>query len=162
MEKVEEHSFLEYHGQLTGDIRVQLLDLLKSITTSAPPNPNRKKLIGIALELLDNAQRYNASDRIGFSWRTEGNMLVITIRNLADEENACRLLRSMEMMESKTPEQIDDMFRDQLVNKEFGAKGGAGLGLLQIARKVGRGVSAKVEQLVKGQYLCTSIVRTAL
>src|SRR5690606_30819717 len=103
MAEEERHSLLEYQGHLTGDIRVQLLDLLKSITTRPICQPqNRKKLIGIALELLDNAQRYNASDRIDFSWRTEGGTLVMTIRNVADEDNAERLMRSVGNMNNKT------------------------------------------------------------
>jgi hypothetical protein len=156
-------SLLEYKGQLTSEVRIQMLDLLKCIALcNLGPRNDLKKLIGIALELLDNAQRYNASDDVDFRWRVEDENLIVTITNKANRADAGRLVESVQAIERMTTEEISQSFKDQLTNAGFGDKGGAGLGMLQIARKVGKNITAAIHPLQADEFLCTSTVTTAL
>ncbi|MBL7950888.1 MAG: hypothetical protein JNM62_04155 [Flavobacteriales bacterium] len=158
-----EKSLLEYKGQLTSEVRVQLLDLLKCIALCNLGQRNDlKKLVGIALELLDNAQRYNASEDVDFRWHVENTQLVVTIRNKANRQDAERLVESVETIAAMTPEAVTEAFKKQLLNEGFGEKGGAGLGMLQIARKVGRNIKAEIQAAGSNEFICTSVVSTEL
>lgn len=158
-----EQSLLEYKGQLTSEVRLQLIDLLKCIAVcNLGRRSDLKKLVGIALELLDNAQRYNASKDVDFRWHIEDDQLVVTIQNRASKADADRLMEAVQAIERMTPEQIALAFKEQLMNEGFGNRGGAGLGMLQIARKIGKSITAKVIPMESDQFLCTSQVSTAL
>lgn len=156
-------NLIRYEGLLTSEVRVQLTDLLMAIALSnLGTRSDLKKLFGVAVELLDNAQRYCSSGSVSFQWRIEGAELVIAISNKASKEDAERLIDKVAVIQSMTPDQLADAFRQQLQDPAFGEKGGAGLGMLQIARKVGKAINAEITPDPSGDYLCTSQVTTRL
>lgn len=158
-----EKNLLQYQGQLTSEVRIQLLDLLNCIALfNLGQRPDLKKLVGIALELLDNAQRYNASTDVDFNWHIESGVLVVTIRNKASREDAERLVNAVRNIERMSPEEITAAFKAQLMSEGFGDKGGAGLGMLQIARKVGNHIQADIRPMEGNTFLCTSTVSAEL
>lgn len=160
---ITEKNLLQYTGQLTSEIRIQLLDLINCIALfNLGERSDLKKLVGIALELLDNAQRYNASGDVDFRWRIEAHTLVVTISNKARRQDALRLVDAVENIARMTPEEITRAFRDQLTNEGFGEKGGAGLGMLQIARKVGNNITADIHHANDDLFICTSKVSAPL
>ncbi|MBV6404748.1 MAG: hypothetical protein IT228_07170 [Flavobacteriales bacterium] len=156
-------NLIRYEGLLTSEVRVQLADLLMAIAlTNLGSRGDLKKLFGVAVELLDNAQRYCSAGSVSFQWRIQGSELVIEISNLADKADADRLLAIVSSIQSMTAEQIAEAFKQQLQDPAFGEKGGAGLGMLQIARKVGNRITAAVSPESDGAYRCTSQVTTQL
>ncbi|HOY28602.1 MAG TPA: DUF6272 family protein, partial [Flavobacteriales bacterium] len=139
-------NLLEYKGQLTSEVRIQLLDLLNCIALfNLGQRSDLKKLVGIALELLDNAQRYNASNDVDFQWRIQEDTLIVSISNTANQSDAQRLVDCVRTISQMNEEQLTAAFKDQMLNQGFGEKGGAGLGMLQIARKGGRRITADIE-----------------
>lgn len=158
-----EKNLLQYKGQLTSEVRIQLLDLINCIALfNLGDRGDLKKLVGIALELLDNAQRYNASGDVDFHWHIEEHTLVVTISNKASRQDAMRLMDTVECIGRMTPEQITLAFKEQLTNKGFGEKGGAGLGMLQIARKVGNNITADIHHAADDIFICTNKVSAPL
>ncbi|MGV9012036.1 MAG: DUF6272 family protein [Flavobacteriales bacterium] len=158
-----EKSLLDYKGVLSSDVRVQLLDLLHCIAHDNLGRRNDlKRLVGIALELLDNAQRYNVSKDVEFRWHVESYNLVVTIRNRANRTDAERLMEAVHAIQRMNPEEIALAFKRQLTDDGFGEKGGAGLGMLHIAKKIGNNITANVEHLNINEYLCTSQVVASL
>lgn len=156
-------NLLEYKGQLSSEVRIQLLDLLKCIALcNLGPRSDMKKLIGVALELLDNAERYNSSNDVDFTWHIEDEQLVVTIRNKARTADALRLQQAVARIAAMTPEEITEAFKRQMTEEGYGDKGGAGLGMLQIARRVGRNISAEIHPLHSDEFMCTSTVTTHL
>lgn len=156
-------NLIQYEGQLSSEVRIQLLDLLKVVSLANLGKRNDlKKLCGIALELLDNAQRYCSSGGVAFEWRIEGDLLVVSIRNNAAREDAERLLKTVGGINNMTPDEVATAFREQLTNEEFGAKGGAGLGMLQIAKKTGSRLKAHISPVTENEYACTSEVAASL
>jgi hypothetical protein len=88
-------NLIRYEGLLNSEVRVQLTDLLMAIAlTNLGSRGDLKKLFGVAVELLDNAQRYCSAGSVSFQWRIQGPELVIEISNLADKADAERLLSS--------------------------------------------------------------------
>jgi hypothetical protein len=156
-------NLIQYEGQLSTEVRIQLLDLLKAVSlANLGRRTDLKKLCGIALELLDNAQRYCVSGGVSFEWRIEGDLLVVSITNTAARADAERLMRTVTEINGMTSDQVLAAFRDQLTNESFGEKGGAGLGMLQIAKKTGSRLKASVEQTAENEFLCTSQVAALL
>jgi hypothetical protein len=156
-------NLIRYEGRLTSEVRVQLTDLLLAIAVgNLGSRGDLKKLFGVAVELLDNAQRYCTSGTVQFQWRIEGAELVISITNKASKYDAERLVERVAAIQAMSPEQLAETFRQQLQDPTFGEKGGAGLGMLQIARKVGQGINAAITPDNNGDYLCTSQVTTRL
>lgn len=158
-----EKNLLEYRGQLTSEVRVQLLDLLNCIALfNLGHRRDLKKLVGIALELLDNAQRYNASNDVDFQWRIQDDTLVVCISNSANPNDAHRLVDCVRNIAQMSEEQVCAAFKEQMLNPDFGDKGGAGLGMLQIARKGGRQITADIQPTNNDLFRCTSQVTTSL
>ncbi len=152
-------NLLQYEGTLSSEVRIQLLDLLKAVSlANLGARNDLKKLCGIALELLDNAQRYGHAHDVSFEWRIEGPALIVTIRNRAERKDAERLKKIVDEINAMTAEQVADAFRAQLTNEQFGEKGGAGLGMLQIAKRTGGRIQATIEPSGTDEYLCTSQV----
>ncbi len=140
-----DNSTTRYEGQLTSEVRIQLTDLVKAVAiANMGKRPNIKKLCGIAIEMLDNAQRYCSDGNVKFSWELDGNHLVISIENQASSADAHRLVSSVDAVNRMSAEEIATAFRAQLTNGEFGEKGGAGLGLLDIARKSSGTIEARI------------------
>ena len=156
-------NLIQYEGQLSSEVRIQLLDLLKVVSlANLGKRTDLKKLCGIALELLDNAQRYCSSGGVSFEWRIEGELLVVSIKNIAARADAERLMKTVTEINSMTSDQVVAAFRDQLTNEQFGEKGGAGLGMLQIAKKTGSRLKASIEQTTENEFLCISQVAALL
>ena len=154
-----EKSLLDYKGALSSEVRVQLLDLLHCVAqANLGQRSDLKRLVGVALELLDNAQRYNVSQDVDFRWHVESENLVVTITNRASRSDAERLTEAVLAIQRMNPEEIALAFRKQLTGDGFGEKGGAGLGMLHIAKKIGNNITANVEHLDTDVYLCTSQV----
>lgn len=156
-------NLIQYEGRLSSEVRVHLIDLLNVVSlANMGKRTDLKKLCGIALELLDNAQRYCSSGGVNFEWRIDGTQLVVSITNNAMREDAERLVKTVNEINNMSAEQVAQAFRAQLTNEEFGAKGGAGLGMLQIAKKTGSRLLAKAEPTTANEYLCTSQVAANL
>jgi hypothetical protein len=158
-----EKNILEYKGQLSSEVRIQLIDLLQCIALcNLGPRSDLKKLVGIALELLDNAERYNSSTDVDFVWHIVEEQLIVTIRNKAKSADAHRLKQAVSKIAAMSPEEITDAFKRQMTEEGYGEKGGAGLGMLQIARRVGKNIRAEISPLHSDEFLCTSTVCTHL
>ncbi|HEY0978692.1 MAG TPA: DUF6272 family protein [Flavobacteriales bacterium] len=158
-----EKSLTQYQGALSSEVRIQLTDLIQAVAlANIGKRTNVKKLCAIAIELLDNAQRYCSNGNIRFEWQLQGDLLVVRIENQAAERDAQRMLESIQAVNRMGPEELVEAFRSQLTNGKFGEKGGAGLGFLDIARKSKGPISADIAPLPGGDYWCRSEVSTNL
>lgn len=158
-----EKSLLDYKGVLSSEVRVQMVELLHHVAIgNLGRRSDLKRLVSVALELLDNAQRYSTSQEVDFRWHVERSNLVVTISNLANRTDALRLSQAVRAIQRMNPEEIALAFKDQLTGGEFGTKGGAGLGMLQIAKKIGNSIRVDLEQIGSGEFLCTSHVIASL
>lgn len=148
-----------YEGVLSTEVRVQITDLIIAVTAaSLGKRTNVKKLCGVAIELLDNAQRYCSSGSVVFNWQLSGRQLMVRIENRATKKDALRMMEVVESVNRMTSKQVAEAFRAQLTNSTFGEKGGAGLGFLDITRKIDRPITAQVTPLSDEEYLCRNEV----
>ncbi len=150
---------LKYKGTLnssfSGELTESILDSLKGVVVSLK---DHKKISVIALELIDNALRYGLMKEISFTIRREDDVLWMELINFAKCEDAKKLKDSSDRIQHLTPEEIEMAFNVQLLNPEFGERGGAGLGLLHIARKGIMAIEVKTEKTDLDSCKCHIIV----
>lgn len=86
-----------------------------------------------------------------FTFRSEGDSYFINSINVVRKDQIEGLSQTVALINSKTREELKEMYRAQLVNNELSDKGGAGLGLIEIARKSGNRLEVEFEPL-DGDY----------
>jgi anti-sigma regulatory factor (Ser/Thr protein kinase) len=151
---------LKYKGTLnssfSSELTESILDSLKSVVVSLK---DHKKISVIALELIDNALRYGLMKEIAFTIRREDDILWMEMTNFAKCDDAKKLKDSSDRIQNLTAEEIELAFNVQLLNPEFGERGGAGLGLLHIARKGVIAIDVKTEKTDTDCCKCHIVVK---
>lgn len=139
---LSEHLMFAYRGQVTGDNSVALLTLLeKEMELSAFSLLGRKRLFMFVLENLQNITRHGsaASEEVTslvVYTKTEDGYNVSTGNALKTKE-VRGLRENLEKINNLDPDKIREVYRAMLQDSNIGHKGGAGLGLIEMARKTG-------------------------
>lgn len=144
-----------FEGLLNGDVRVNLLGVLHGVHDPGIGKGDMKKLCGVAMELLDNAQRYG-SGPIAFEWSMDEISYSIKVVNHASEVDANRLIDAVAQANTLGPAELKTKLLEELTNGRFGVKGGAGLGFLQIANRTHGDMKATIHPLEEKLYRCES------
>ena len=138
----DEHLMFAYRGEVTGDNSVSLLTLLeREMEFSDFSLLGRKRLFMFVLENLQNITRHGIT-------RSEDVASLVVYNKTADgytvsTGNALRksevkdLRKNLEKINSLDPDKIREVYRTMLQDTQIGKKGGAGLGLMEMARKTG-------------------------
>jgi hypothetical protein len=126
---------------------------------------NRKdlrKILGFGLELLDNGLRYGSDHRISFAWTIGHEEVVFELTNKAKPDDAERLRNNANEILAMSKEDLQKQYKEQMLNLDFGSKGGAGLGLMQLVRKGARITQVNIEPTSTGEYICHSSIQASL
>lgn len=104
----------------------------------------RKKVYFVMVECLQNITRHQEFaddpdfDQTGlFILRRSNNSYSVTSANLIKDDAIENLRTKIDIVNSKNAEELKEYARDVLSNGTFSNKGGAGLGLIEMARKAG-------------------------
>ncbi len=136
-----------YRGRFSKDLIRRIIILTEknvSQLTSAYVVQNR--VYFIMVEGLQNITRHqdapnkydNDSDYFGiFSIQKMGTSYYVTTGNLIDNTKIESLTNKLERVNSLEKDELKQLHRDILVNGEISDRGGAGLGLIEMARKSG-------------------------
>lgn len=153
----------EYNGIITSEVRVQLTDLVHTLLRAyAGKVPVLRRVCSITVELLDNAQRYGADGQVRFGWKLDDGIVIIRTENVATADEAARLVERVRLVRGLRPEELEAAYRAQLVHGAFGAKGGAGLGIMGIARMAEGSLSATAVPISATHSLCITEITTNL
>jgi hypothetical protein len=154
---------ITYEGNLSDDLRSFMCTTLKQAMSDNIPEARRiTKLVGFAIELLDNAQRYGEDMRVQFEWKALDNELVIEVKNIATMENAKRLEEQADRINQLSLTEIESEYKAKLMNSDFNDHGGAGLGLLQIMKNGAQNLRINVQEMNDGVWSCVSSVLVPL
>lgn len=139
---MKEHLVFIYRGVVTNDNMVPLLMLLEKEMKSLEYSfVSRKRLFMFVLESLQNVTKH--SDHSG---KTDMSMVVYSKRpdgytvatgNVIAGENISDLKMRLDKINTLEPGEIRAKYRQMLNNAEFTKKGGAGLGLIEMAKNTG-------------------------
>lgn len=136
---------LEYKGHLTFSTIGRLLILLKHKMVQKNIKVGvYKRILSIMIEALENiyknsdAYQDNANIQKNFVpefFLTKNNLSYqITVSNPVKNSSVPGLKSKLEMVNSKSPDELRILYRQTISNGQFSEKGGAGLGLIEMAK----------------------------
>jgi hypothetical protein len=139
---MKERLMFVYRGVVTKDNSVPLLMLLeKEMENSDFGFVGRKRLFMFVLESLQNVARHsNGSEHAGMSLVVYSKVTggyTVTTGNVISSSNIEDLKKRLDEINNLQSGEIRSVYRQMLSNSEFSNKGGAGLGLIEMAKKTG-------------------------
>jgi hypothetical protein len=154
---------LRYYGKIDEGGIVDFVDLLSGILhKNLGPRKDIRKMCSFAIELLDNGMRYSIDHRVSFTWTIERDKLTFELENQASENDAIRLQNHARELHDMDDVQRKQAFQEQINCEQLGAKGGAGLGLLQILRKGALSIDIQIRRQSDETFVCVSRIQTPL
>jgi len=139
---MQERLMFVYKGVVTNENSASLLMLLeKEMENSEFGFVGRKRLFMFVLESLQNVSRH--SDRnlyaemslVVYSKTDTG--YTVTTGNVIETEKIVDLKSKLDEINNLESDEIRNVYRQMLSHAEFSSKGGAGLGLIEMAKKTG-------------------------
>lgn len=139
---MEQRLMFVYRGVVTNENSIPLLMLLeKEMETSEFGFVGRKRLFMFVLESLQNVSRHSTDT-------THSNMSLVvyskidggytvTTGNVISTVNIEDLRKRLDEINTLQAGEIRNVYRQMLSNSELSSKGGAGLGLIEMAKKTG-------------------------
>lgn len=91
--------------------------------------------------------KHNKQDEGLFSFKNIGNAYVINSINVVKNEEVAELKEMVDQINKLSKEELRSLYKKQLVENELSHKGGAGLGLIELARKSGQRLEYEFERL---------------
>jgi hypothetical protein len=139
---MKERLMFVYRGVVTDENSVPLLMLLeKEMENSEFGFVGRKRLFMFVLESLQNVSKHTEQNQhadmslVVYSKTNSG--YTVTTGNVLPSSNINDLKSKLEEINNLQPDEIRKVYRQMLSTSEFSTKGGAGLGLIEMAKKTG-------------------------
>mgnify|MGYP005993080069 CR=1 FL=1 len=139
---------LSFKGEVTSDLLTSILQIMESkMETLEEPPKIKKKVYNILVECLQNL--YHHLDDDDFKNKIHEKSALFMIRKLDGEysimtgnfiasENVEMMKGRLDRINNMDKEQLKVYYKEVLNNGEMSAKGGGGLGMIDIARKSGK------------------------
>lgn len=144
----EDNLCLLYNGNFSDEITNKLIELSEyNISNNMSLSKMKKKASFLMAECFQNIVRHGeVIDDKKIDFVDEGYFLTknwqgiyyITSGNLIENKKIPELKRQLEKVNSLNKDELKQLYRDVLENQEISEKGGAGLGLIEMARKSGQ------------------------
>lgn len=131
-----------YRGEVTGDNSVGLLTLLeREMEFSDFSLLGRKRLFMFVLENLQNITRHGVTKSEAITslvvYNKTADGYTVSTGNALKKSEVKGLRNNLEKINNLEPDRIREVYRTMLQDSNIGSKGGAGLGLMEMARKTG-------------------------
>jgi hypothetical protein len=146
-----DHIILSFKGNISPDLLTSMYQIMESRLQSIGENPQKmKKVYHILVELLQNIFHHMdelleedkdpdvmCKDAMFMIIRDEDGMYFIHTGNFILNSKCDKLKSRIEQINTMSPQELRAYYVDTLNTTEFSEKGGAGLGIIDIARKSG-------------------------
>ncbi len=149
-EKTNGEVLIEHIGDFSSaDIDSIIPDMEKQLSSKVSKENVRRKAFCIFVECIQNLYHHVESDkqvgtlfgndRLGFLFLTKekDGQCRITTGNFIHGEKTAELRKRIDYLNSLSQDQLKELYRSSVNANEFSNKGGAGLGMIDIARKSG-------------------------
>ncbi len=138
---VENQLLLAYKDNINEETSDQLIAMVDSKMIGFDEEKKiKKKVFNVLVECLQNVSRHAEPEKgkdhessILLIGRNENSFFIIT-GNMMNNDKTEYLKEKLEHINNLKPDEIRDKYKELMSNMEFSDKGGAGLGLLDIAR----------------------------
>ncbi len=122
-----------------------------------------KKMICIMIEVLENITKYGEQVQCNGKQTPEfcpscqinadGATIEIITRNPVKNQDVEPLRERIELVNQKNPKEIRELYRTIITDGKFSPKGGAGLGLIEMAKITGNKLDYSFRELIDGYSL---------
>ncbi len=147
-----------YRGNFTDEITENILKLTESnLQHEESRNKIKKRIYSIMVEGLQNITRHQHADEVDIEKveETYGIFVIqkieelyfITTGNVIDNEHIPHLKELLEKINSLSKDELKAFYKKILMEGELSDKGGAGLGLIDMARKSGNKLFYKFRKI---------------
>ena len=131
-----------YRGVVTNQNSEALLLLLeKEMEHSEFGFVGRKRLFMFVLESLQNVSRHSAAEDHDIMslvvYSKKDNGYTVTTANVISKKDEPQLREQLDLLNSLDSDEIRKLYREKLSTTDISSKGGAGLGLIEMAKKTG-------------------------
>lgn len=143
----DDESVLSFKGIITEDLLSYVLQIMESnMDGSNQPTQTKKRVYSILIECIQNLYYHNElrAETASFEKNQSAALIVVTRKkddfeiktgNYILKERAEQLAERIAYLNQLSRIELRNLYRDVLKNGEVSVKGGAGLGLIDIARK---------------------------
>jgi hypothetical protein len=159
-----------YRGLFTQNITDSILALTENNLESVGESSKvKKRVFSIMVECLQNVTRHQTTDVVEvvepeqagiFVIQTKNNAYQITSGNVVEKQAIPHLLELLEKINSLEKDALKEYYKEILEDGSISKKGGAGLGLIEMARKSGNKLHydfKDINSLISYFYLHTAI-----
>lgn len=156
---------LAYKGSITSDLISNVLEVVEEkLDDLSESSKIRKKVYNVLVESLQNLYHHidelpdeikgDLEPKFGVLVvsRVEANVYKITTGNFVTSGKIKFLKDKIDKINSLSRDELKDMYKFILNHQKLSAKGGGGLGLVDIARKTGNKLEYKFENLNSEYY----------
>lgn len=148
-QKTKENDFVfTYRGLFLKHLTARLVEIGESINNKGIV---KRKMSFLLVECFQNILRYseNASANSNgyFSFRILNGTFIINSINLVKTKDIPELIQRVTEVNLLNQKELKKVYLQRLETGQFNEKGGAGLGLIEIARKSGRKLQYKIDEI---------------
>jgi hypothetical protein len=141
---------LSFKGDITSELLTSILQIMESKLDNMQEEPKiKKKVYNVLVECLQNLYHHLDVDPMDQETGNNYKTAIFMIGKLENEyniitgnyilnENVDNLRKKLEKINLMSKEELKEYYKEILNNDEFSAKGGGGLGMIDIARKSGQ------------------------
>jgi hypothetical protein len=156
LETADHDLCLNYRGPFLDDITSRIIDISKNtIIENKGLSKVNRKVSFLLVECFQNIikhsdQQHMQSTQGGagmFAFRNKGQAYVINSINPVKKEEVPVLKKTVDMVNSMDSEALKNIYKRQLEYSDLNEKGGAGLGLIELARRSGQRLNYQFSDL---------------
>lgn len=144
----EGNIMLSFKGEVTSDLLTSILQIMESkMDTLEEPPVVKKKVYNILVECLQNLYHHLENDDLAtpineksalFMIKKQNDEYSIMTGNYMVRENVEPMKKRLDTINAMDSLQLKTYYKEVLNNGEMSSKGGGGLGMIDIARKSGK------------------------
>ncbi|MCB0762946.1 MAG: SiaB family protein kinase [Flavobacteriales bacterium] len=149
---------LSYRGPFVDELTARIVDISENTIADnlGLPRINRKVSF-LLVECFQNIIKHGESndadhlkDEGMFNFKNVGNAYIINSINFVRNDHVPQLTEMVERINSLNKDELKELYKQQLQENELSDKGGAGLGLIEMARKSGQKIVYRFEEQGNG------------
>lgn len=149
-----------YRGPFFDDITTKILDISENTIAVNQQLPKiNRKVSFLLVECFQNIVKHgeqmeeqSAKDNGVFSLKNLGGAYLINSVNLVKDDQVEYLKETVESINAKDKSELKELYKSKLEEDDFSDKGGAGLGLIELARKSGQKILYEIEPCSDGLF----------
>ncbi len=136
---------LAYEGIVTSENVESILDLIKRKMPVWLPNSSAGNASRLAVECLQNVIRHAYQSMAYVIIYHEEKTISMQCRNIVGEVDKIKLEANYKILQEYDPSGYQRLYREQLKHAHINERGGAGIGLFDIAYRMGKPPVYKIE-----------------